>query len=109
MILEVAILDIKPDRASGYQAAFEEASPIIASMPGYRGHQLRQCLENAHRYLLLVQWEKLEDHTEGFRGSPEYQEWKAILHDFYNPFPVVEHYTLPVVQGDRHPGFGLLA
>ena len=50
------------------------------------------CLENPHRYLLLVRWETLEAHTEGFRGSPEYQRWRALLHHFYEPFPTVEHY-----------------
>ena len=54
--------------------------------------QLSRCIERAGVYLLLVEWERLEDHTEGFRGSPEYQQWRAILHDFYEPFPLVEHF-----------------
>ena len=61
-------------------------------MPGYLTHQLQRCLEHDSRYLLLVEWETLEAHTRGFRGSPEYQRWKALLHHFYDPFPVVEHY-----------------
>lgn len=92
MILEVAILDITPGREQEYEAAFTKASSIIASMPGYQSHDLKRCLEKPNRYLLLVQWETLEDHTEGFRQSEAYQAWKALLHPFYNPFPVVEHY-----------------
>ena len=42
--------------------------------------------------MLLVEWETLEDHTVGFRGSKEYDEWRRLLHDFYEPFPVVEHF-----------------
>ena len=61
-------------------------------MPGYIAHELRLCVENRSRYLLLVQWQTIEDHTVGFRGSPEYQEWKALLHHFYDPFPIVEYY-----------------
>jgi len=48
--------------------------------------------KSINRYILLVNWERLEDHTEGFRGSEEYQEWKKLLHHFYDPFPTVEHY-----------------
>tara|TARA_R110002072_G_C7777126_1_gene519732 strand:- start:490 stop:714 length:225 start_codon:yes stop_codon:yes gene_type:complete len=67
---------------------------IIASMEGYRSHQLQRCLEDASRYILLVHWDTLEHHTVGFRGSEQYQEWRALLHHFYDPFPSVEHYTL---------------
>lgn len=92
MILEVAILDIRSGLTTEFEAAFKTASPIIASMPGYISHELQHCLENSHRYILLVRWQTLSDHTIGFRGSPEYQQWKALLHHFYDPFPTVEHY-----------------
>ncbi|CAN5504451.1 antibiotic biosynthesis monooxygenase [soil metagenome] len=92
MILEVAILNVRPGQEAAFEAAFAQASSIIASMRGYIGHELQHCLEVNHRYLLLVQWQTLEDHTIGFRTSPEYQEWKRLLHHFYDPFPTVEHY-----------------
>ena len=62
-------------------------------MPGYGGHELRRCLEDDHRFLLLVRWDSVESHAVGFRQSAEYQEWKRLLHHFYDPFPVVEHYV----------------
>jgi heme-degrading monooxygenase HmoA len=93
MILEVAVLDVIPGRQAEFEAAFRLAAPIIAGMRGYVSHGLQRCLEKDSRYLLLVNWETLEDHTVGFRGSPQYQEWKRLLHHFYDPFPTVEHYT----------------
>lgn len=92
MILEVAILSVIPGREAEFETAFRKAQAIIASMKGYRSHDLRRCLEARNRYILLVQWDKLEDHAVGFRGSAQYQEWKRLLHHFYDPFPVVEHY-----------------
>ena len=71
---------------------FAQAQRIISTLPGYAGHQLQRSLTDSHRYLLLVNWQRLEDHTQGFRGSPQYQEWKALLHHFYDPFPTVEHF-----------------
>lgn len=53
---------------------------------------LSRCLEEPNRYLLLVEWEQLEDHTIGFRGSTAYEEWRSLLHHFYDPFPIVDHY-----------------
>ena len=94
MILEVAILDVIPGQEVEFQAAFGTASSIISSMPGYVSHQLQRCLETQNRYILLVNWETLEAHTVGFRGSEGYQEWKKLLHHFYDPFPTVEHYEL---------------
>jgi len=92
MILEVAILDVIPGSENDFLSAFSKAQLIISKMAGYISHQLKRCLENSSRFILLVEWQKLTDHTEGFRGSKEYQEWKSLLHHFYDPFPVVEHY-----------------
>ena len=94
MILEAATLDVIPGREGEFESAFAQASSIIASIDGYISHQLQHCLEAPNRYLLLVQWETLEAHTVGFRSSSEYQEWKKLLHHFYDPFPTVEHYEM---------------
>jgi heme-degrading monooxygenase HmoA len=100
MILEVAILNVIPGQEHEFQAAFVKASTIISSMPRYVSHQLQRCLETQNRYILLVNCETLEAHTVGFRGSAEYQEWKKLLHHFYDPFPSVEHYEL-ILENQR--------
>lgn len=92
MILEMAQLQIKPGTSAAFEAAFAQAQLIIASMNGYISHELQRCIEDDHQYLLLVRWEKLEDHTIGFRQSAQYQEWRKLLHQFYDPFPTVLHY-----------------
>ena len=94
MILEVAMLTLKPGTSTDFEAAFAQAAPIIASMPGYVSHELQRCIEMPDRYVLLVRWQTLEDHTAGFRGSEAYQEWRRLLHHFYDPFPTVEHFEL---------------
>ena len=94
MILEVAVLDVIEGKEEAFQKDFAIAQRIISAMPGYVSHQLQRSIENSSRYLLLVNWERLEDHTEGFRGSAQYQEWKQLLHHYYDPFPEVEHYSL---------------
>ena len=98
MILEQAILDVKPQATKEFEAAFSRAQRIIAASPGYISHELQRCIEKSNRYLLLVRWRTLEDHTDGFRKSAPYQEWKQLLHHFYDPFPVVEHYE-PIALG----------
>ena len=100
MILEIAILDVKPDQGEAFELAFAQAQKIISSMPGYISHQLQHCLEKPNRYLLLVNWNTLEDHTQGFRESVQYQQWRKLLHHFYDPFPEVEHYE---VVYDKEP------
>jgi heme-degrading monooxygenase HmoA len=93
MILEVAILDIKPGQEQAFESAFNEAQAIISEMQGYISHQLQRCIEKSSRYILLVHWRTLEDHTTGFRESPQYKQWRKLLHHFYHPFPQVEHYA----------------
>lgn len=92
MILEAVMLQVKPATEANYEDTFRQASKIISSMSGYISHELQRCMEVKGKYLLLVKWETLEDHTIGFRESSEYQEWKKLLHPYYDPFPVVEHF-----------------
>jgi heme-degrading monooxygenase HmoA len=92
MVLEVAILDVRAGQAEAFEAAFRRAQEILAASQGYQRHELRRCMEADQRYLLLVWWDSLKSHTEGFRGSPEYARWRELLHHFYDPFPTVEHY-----------------
>lgn len=94
MILESAVLQVRAGMGAEFEAAFAEASKIISAAPGYVSHELQRCLEVAEQYLLLVWWRRLEDHTVGFRGSLQYQQWRRLLHRFYDPFPIVEHYEL---------------
>ena len=86
------MLHIQPGQSQDFEASFRQASAIIASMKGYVSHELLKCIEEKDQYLLLVKWENLQAHTVGFRGSAEYQEWKRLLHHYYDPFPVVEHF-----------------
>ncbi|MEZ4279019.1 MAG: antibiotic biosynthesis monooxygenase [Myxococcota bacterium] len=93
MVLEVAPLSIRPGQESAFESAFAVAQAIIASMPGYHSHSLHRGIERPGEYLLLVTWDSVEAHEQGFRGSPRYAEWKALLHRFYDPFPTVLHYA----------------
>ena len=92
MITEHAILDVKPGREDEFVTAMDHAKTIIAASPGFVSLRVERCLERPGRFLLLVLWARLEDHTEGFRGSAAYEEWRALLHHFYDPFPEVEHF-----------------
>lgn len=94
MILEVAPLQVRGGMESEFELTFLTAQKIISSMPGYLAHELQRCVERQGHYVLLVKWQRIEDHEVGFRQSPQYQQWKTLLHHFYDPFPTVLHYTL---------------
>ena len=98
MILEHAILDVRPGDEARFEAAMREAQPLIRATPGFESIEVRPCLEKPGRYVLLVRWRRIEDHTEGFRGSDRYPRWKELLHRFYDPFPTVEHYGTSIVD-----------
>ena len=93
MILEVAILNVIAGKEGSFEKDFKIAEQYISTIKGYIKHSLKKCLEEENKYILLVEWETLEAHTIGFRTSEQYLEWKKLLHHYYNPFPVVEHYV----------------
>jgi heme-degrading monooxygenase HmoA len=95
MILEVADIRIQP----GQQAAFDEAiqrglTTVIGRAQGFKGWKVNKGVESPERYLLMIFWVTLEDHTVGFRGGPLFAEWRAIVGPFFAAPPVVEHFTL---------------
>ena len=96
MITEHALLDVVPGREEEFVASMERAKALIAGSPGFVSLRVERCRERPSRFLLLVEWERLEDHTVGFRGSAAYEDWRAALHHFYDPFPLVEHYEAVV-------------
>lgn len=92
MILEIAILIVNQGQEEAFEKSFEEAQTIIVSMPGYQKHCLKRSADSENKYLLMVWWEDIDDHRKGFRKSEKYQEWKSILHKYYNPVPRVEYF-----------------
>lgn len=90
--IEIANLIVIPHLTQSFLDNFKQAEKIIAKQPGYLVHQLIQQEAQKNHFLLIVQWETIAAHKEGFRNSEDYQEWKALLHHFYDPFPTVAYY-----------------
>jgi len=95
MILEVAQLPVKADEEAAFEAAFAEAEKIISAQPGYLSHELVRGADadNGSHYVLLVRWESVAAHQEGFRNSAGYQTWRELLHKFYEPGVAVAHFA----------------
>ena len=92
MILEVAILHIKPEEISKFESVFPKAEAIISSIPGYISHELQRCVETKGRYHFLIRWETIESHTVNFRQSPKFQEFRGLVGGFFDKPPVAEHF-----------------
>jgi heme-degrading monooxygenase HmoA len=93
VIVEHALLPVLPGRETEFEDAMRRATAYIASTPGFISISVSRGVEQPNTYLLIVEWETLEDHTEGFRGSASYQQWRDLLHQFYDPFPEVTHFS----------------
>lgn len=93
MITEIVSLFIKDNENDFFEESFAEAGKIFAAMKGYLKHDLQKCIEVPNKYILLVEWNSIDDHIKGFRKHKKYEEWKKLLHHFYEPFPMVEHYV----------------
>ncbi|AUW56912.1 antibiotic biosynthesis monooxygenase [Sphingobium sp. SCG-1] len=92
MVLEHALLHVRTGQEDAFEAAMWEARPLIAASPGFLGMEVRPALERHGLYLLLVQWASIADHRDGFRQSERYEEWRRLLHGFYEPMPDVIYF-----------------
>ena len=92
MIIEHALLQVRPGEVAAFEAAIAQAEPLIAVSPGFQGIEVRPAAEKPGLYLLLVRWDSIADHRDGFRKSDRYQQWRALLHPFYDPMPSVDYF-----------------
>ncbi|ROS78608.1 antibiotic biosynthesis monooxygenase [Cellulomonas sp. PhB143] len=99
MIREHALLSVRPGSEAEFESAFATARPLIESRPGFLRLSLSRGVESWSTYLLLVEWDSVEAHEQGFRRSAEFARWRELLHHFYEPMPVVEHFA-PVATSD---------
>lgn len=95
MIVELAMISIRPGEERRFEAVFPVAARVLAASRGYLAHELRRSVENPNRYALRIEWATLEDHTVGFRGSPAFSEWRALIGPYFESPPVVEHFRAP--------------
>ncbi len=95
MILELADLCIHPGKQAEFDAAIVKGvESVIAKAKGFRGYKVNKGIESPERYLLMIFWDTVENHTVDFRQSPAFQQWRAIVGHYFAAPPVVEHYTL---------------
>ena len=94
MILELATIDIKPGANTDFEKNLEQAQAVLRQAEGYLGHEFQKCIERDNRYILLIRWTSLEAHTQGFRGSELFVQWRGLIGQFFDQPPQVEHFEL---------------
>ena len=100
MIYEIATLPVKPDRIDSFKRAFDEVAYLLSRAKGYRGHRLMQGIETPSHFNLIVRWQTLEDHTQGFEPSSDHQVFMAGLEGYLAADPVVHHVRAEDSAGD---------
>ena len=97
MIVEHAVLSVRPGQEEAFIVAITEGLPLLAATEGFISAQISRGIESPSTFILDVEWDSVAAHTEGFRGSDRFAAWKALTHHFYDPFPVVEHFA-PIAE-----------
>lgn len=103
MILEQAVLMIKKGQNSAFEQALTTAQTVIGQAEGYLGHQFYQGIEEPQKYVLLILWDSIEAHEEGFRKSALFQEWRSLIGPFFATPPQVDHYQMKFESESRFP------
>jgi len=98
VIVEHALLRIRDGQAADFEEAMRQAVPLIASSPGFRGIEIRPALEVPGFYLLRVTSHPVESHRDGFRRSDRYQQWRTMLHHFYEPMPDISYFGPSIID-----------
>ena len=97
MIIEHALLSVREGQSAAFERAMAKAKPLIAASPGFQGIEVRPASRQDGRYLLVIRWDDIASHEQGFRQSDRYQKWRALLHGFYDPMPEVSYFEEPVI------------
>lgn len=101
MVLERAVFEITPGSEPAFEAAVEQAKAVVAQAAGFRSLSLARGIEQPSTYLLLIEWDTVEDHTHGFRESQLFVRWRELIGSYFASPPEVAHYASAVVTVDR--------
>ena len=93
MVLEHAVITVKPGTAEEFERAMVQARSVIAACRGFVSLEVRRGVETPDRYVLLVRWETLEDHMVGFRESDAFVEWRSLIGPYFESPPLVDHWV----------------
>src|SRR5262249_22789363 len=93
MVLEVALIDVGPGQADAFAEAYAQARPIVATTPGCRSGRMTQGIETPSRFVLLVEWDSIEAHVVGFRGTERFGQWRGLIGRYLANSPMVEHFA----------------
>jgi heme-degrading monooxygenase HmoA len=93
MVLEVALIDVRPGEEDAFAGAYREARETLAGTPGCRGVRMTQGIESPSRFVLLVEWDSVEAHLENFRATQRFTTWRSLIGPHFAQPPVVEHFT----------------
>jgi heme-degrading monooxygenase HmoA len=99
VVLEQVIAHVTAGQETAYEEAFAGVAGLITGSPGCLGLRFYRCLETPGRYVLLIEWERLEDHLEGFRKSPAFGQYRGAVDDFMSVPPTVEHFEQVMEHG----------
>jgi heme-degrading monooxygenase HmoA len=95
MILELADIRIQAGQQADFDIAIQRGlDEVISKATGFCGYKVNKGIESPERYVLMIFWETLENHTVDFRESPAFLQWRAIVGPFFASPPVVEHFSL---------------
>lgn len=92
MVIEIADFSIRPGSEEEFAAAYQRAWPQIVGASGFRSARMTRGIESTSRFVLIVEWDSVTDHTEGFRTSPAYQRWRELIGPYFAGEPTVEHF-----------------
>ena len=93
MVLEVALIDVRPGHEDAFAGAYRQGRPILAGTPGCRSVRMTRGIESPSRFVLLVEWDSVAAHLENFRGTERFARWRGFVGPFFAASPVVEHFT----------------
>ena len=95
MILEIADIRVTPGKGSEFDEAIQRGvETVVSKSKGFRGYKVNRGIESPDRYVLMIYWETLENHTVDFRAGPLFPQWRAIVGPFFAAPPAVEHFEL---------------
>ena len=93
MVLEVALIDVRPGQEDAFAAAYREGHPLVAGTPGCRSVRMTRGIESPSRFVLLIEWDSVEAHEENFRGTDRFTRWRELIGPHFAAPPRVEHFT----------------
>jgi quinol monooxygenase YgiN len=94
MVVEYIRYEVPAPRHDEFVAAYKAAAKELEASPHCLSYEISEGVEEPNNFTVRIEWDSVEGHEKGFRGSAQFGPFFAKVKPFYSEIREMKHYRV---------------